>query len=83
VVVSWFELRITAVVEEIVAMVEEFEVLQMLEQSNEVYDLPAGPFGRSQGKGADGWEEVFKVSSNPRHKTMDVQEFYLEVLDVG
>ena len=61
---------------------EEFEVLQMLEQSDEVYNFPVGAFGRPQGKRADGWEEVFEVSSNPRYETGDVQVFYPELLDV-
>jgi hypothetical protein len=55
----------------------------VLKHSNEAHDMPVGPFGRSQGKRADSWEEVSKVSSNLRHDTGDVQVFYPEFLDVG
>jgi hypothetical protein len=36
-------------------IVEEFEVVQVLKQPDEVYDLPAGPYWFSQGERADGW----------------------------
>ena len=63
--------------------VEEFEVVQVLEQPDEVYDLPAGPFWFSQGERADGWQEVFKVSSGPRHEARDIQAVNPEFLDAG
>ena len=63
--------------------VEEFEVVQVLEQPDEVCDLPAGPFLFSQRERADSWQEVFKVSSNPRHEARDVQVVNPEFLDAG
>ena len=64
-------------------IVEEFEVVQVLKQPDEVNDLPAGPYWFSEGEGADSWQEVFEVSLNPRHKVGDVQEVDPELLDVG
>jgi len=55
----------------------------VLKQSNEVYDLPAGPPGFSQDETFDGREEVSEILSNPWNEAGDVQILYLESSDVG
>ena len=45
-VIRWFPQRFGLII-------EEFEAIQVLKQSNEVYDLAAGPPGISQGKRSD------------------------------
>jgi len=55
----------------------------VLEQSDEVEDLPVAPYGVPQGERSDCRREVSKASSEPRHEPRDVQIFYLEFLDVG
>ena len=52
----------------------------MLKESDEVYDLPTGPVGFSQGERSDCRREVAKVPFDPRHKAGDVQVIYLELL---
>jgi len=47
-VVHWFVLSASPTV-------EESGVFQVLEQPDEVYDLPTGTFGFPQGKRVDGW----------------------------
>jgi hypothetical protein len=64
-------------------VVEKFEVVQVLEQPDEVYNLAAGPYWFSQRERADGRQEVFKVPSNLRHEARDVQVFNPELLDIG
>ena len=55
----------------------------MLKQSDEVYDLPTGSLGFSQGETLDCRQEVTKVPLNLRHEARDIQVPYLEFLDVG
>jgi len=51
-------------------IIGKFQVLQVLKQSDEVYDLPAGPSGFSQDERSGCMEEASKLPSNPRQ---DVQ----------
>ena len=53
----------------------------MLEQSDEVYDLPAGPLGFSQGERPDRQREVTKIPSNPWDELGGIQVVYTEFLD--
>ena len=64
-------------------VVEEVEVLQVLKQPNEVYDLPTGSLGFGQGKISDGRQEVSKVQMNLWHEAGYIQVLYLEFLDIG
>jgi len=55
----------------------------MLKQSNEEYDLSTSPFGFHEAERAEGWQEVTKVSPDPRYEAWDVEEVYSEFLDIG
>lgn len=75
-VVHWFLLKFARII-------ENFEVLQVLKYSNEIYDLAAGPPGISQGERSDCRLEVTKIPSDPRDELGDLQVIYPKFLDVG
>lgn len=56
---------------------------QVLKKSDDVYNLPTGSSGFSQGERSDCRHEVSKVSLNLRHELGDFQVLYPEVLDIG
>lgn len=60
---------------------DEFEVLQVLKQSDEVYNLPMGPFRFLQGEGSDGRRKLTKVLLEPRHELWDIQVVYPKFVD--
>ena len=60
-VVRWFHLNFLPVT-------GKHKVLQVLKQSDEVYDLPTKPPGFSQGERSDRGRKVSKVPFNPRHE---------------
>ena len=68
VVIRWFHLRIGLGEPQ-----EEFQVFQVLKHSDEVYDLTVGPFGFSEGKRSNPWEEVTEVILKVRHELGDIQ----------
>ena len=45
----------------------------MLKQSDEVYDLTVGPFGFSESKRSNPWEEVTEVILKAWHELGDIQ----------
>jgi len=54
------------------------KVLQVLKQSDEVYDLPTRLPGFSQGERFDCGSKAPKVSLDPRHEAGDVRELEIE-----
>lgn len=61
-------------------IVEEFEILKVSKQPDEVYDLSAGSFWFFQGEFLDSWQEVSKVPPNPWNEARDIQADYQESL---
>jgi hypothetical protein len=61
---------------------EEFEIFQVLKQSDEEDDLLTGTSGTPQGERSDRRQEVIEILSDLRHETGDVQVVYPELLEV-
>lgn len=55
----------------------------MLKKPDEVYDLPTGSSGFSQGERSDCRQKVSKILFYPRHELGDVQVLYFEVMNVA
>ena len=55
----------------------------MLKKSDEVYDLPTGSAGFSQGERSNCRQKVSKIPFYPRHELGDVQVLYFEVMNIG
>lgn len=58
------------------------EVLQVLKEPDEVYDLSIRSFGFFKAEKPEGWQEGSKVLLNLRHEILDVKEIYPKVLDI-
>ena len=63
-------------------VVNEFKVLQVLKKSDEVHDLPAGPFGFFQSETPERWKEAAGAPLNPWQEARDVQVVYPGLVDI-